>query len=509
MAPLALLLCLLAISETAAGPAFNIHPYGTLTMPSSQKAQHLAFSGDGHYLVGVSSLGSVAVWNADNKTEIYRQSGRGRLLFADFLSNAEDVVLVNEEGQVSILNLLNRQAPQNFAARSQPRIAAMDAGRRYLALINKKNQIELYDLKARMPAGVIEGGSDFKHAIYLGFDRLGQRVIVISERAKVYAWNPVNLNLLQQYWLGGYEWAGSSSTIHAASSNRSANTFIVGLEEVAIPKGGLQGLARPTDLMRTNTIIAYDFQSGSEQKRVKFPENHVTHIAMGPGNDHAVITPYDQKEIHLLDFRQGEFICRFPLEQTPTAVAVSEDDKYLATALANGQVAVWLISGGEFTSGSSSSALQTGLGARIRAIDDLGPALPADKSVTLAILDFKSPESQRDLGQGCLELLSAQLANVPHITLVERSRIEDIVDELSLSMSGLTEQEGVQIGKLLDADYVLFGGISKFGNTNTFTARIVNVSTGQIEAARGVIAEECRDQDVVDAIVLLAKLIAG
>ena len=469
----------------------------------------IAFSLDGKYIIAGFSKGKVAVWSLDNKTKIFEESGLNEIIFADFLCGNHDIVIVNKNGGIFVINLLVRNHVLELESRKKPLTASIDAGKRYLALINKKQEIEIIDLVAKMPLGVIDDGTHLKHAIFLGFDRLGQQLVAVTERGKVLSWNPATLRLLRQMNLGGGEWTGSSSLIHAASTNRSANVFIVGLEEIAIPKGGLKGMAHPTNLMRTNTVIAYDFKTGMEIKRVKFPYDYVTAIAMGPGNDHAAIVSYDSEVIHILDFRKGEYVAQVALNDKPTVVIVSDDDKYFAAGFENGNVGIWSLSSTEITSAYSyNNNILPSLGARIRPTQDLPPALQPGNPITMAILEFKSTGIKEDIGPVCLDMMHVGLANYPYITLVERDRIKEVIGQLSFSMSGLTIEDGIQAGKMLNADYILFCSVGALGTSKVFNARLVDVDLGSVVAGRGVIAEECRDQDVFDSIKMLISTLA-
>lgn len=491
------------------GQDYSVTPYCNLQMQSGGRMTVLEFSPDGQFLAGGTDHGAVTVWALENRTPIFELSEFGRVLLVDFLTGGQEIVVVDKKGRISGVNLLTRLKSFSFTSRSAPRVVALDNGKRFLALINRKQKVEIFDLVAKMPVGTIDGADELKHTVFLGFDRLGQQLVAITERGEVLVWNPATLRLLRKASLGGGELHGSRSLIHAASTNRSANVFIVGLEEVALPKGGLSGMARPGDLVRTQTIIAYDFNTGIEIKRIKFPYSAVSLIAMGPGNDHAAVVAKGATHIRLTDFRKGEFGATVSLEASPTAIAVSENDGYLAAGYADGIVAVWSLEfiGSRIATSEGEAALPT-LGGRIRPTSQLSPALQPGSPVTMAILEFSSKGVGKDISSTCLEIMATGFANVPHITLVERSRIKDIIDELELSLTGLTESDGIRVGKMLNAGYVLLCSVGALGSSYVFNARLVNVETGVVEAGRGVICEECRDQDIFDAVNMLVQVLA-
>jgi TolB-like protein len=104
--------------------------------------------------------------------------------------------------------------------------------------------------------------------------------------------------------------------------------------------------------------------------------------------------------------------------------------------------------------------------------------------------------------------LSNALANFDYITLVERRQIETILKEQQFQLSGLTEDEGVSVGKILKADVILLGNVGKLGSSVVFSAKLISVETGKVLKGREVICEECRDQDMYDAINMLVSTIA-
>jgi hypothetical protein len=72
----------------------------------------------------------------------------------------------------------------------------------------------------------------------------------------------------------------------------------------------------------------------------------------------------------------------------------------------------------------------------------------------------------------------------------------------------LTEEQGVAVGKISNADIILLGNVGKLGTSLIFSARLISVETGKVLKGREVICEECRDQDIYDAISTLASTIA-
>ena len=487
----------------------SIRPYSALRMSFKKDVTALAFSNNKTYLLSGDSKGHIQCWDLTNKTRIQDFKIKREVIFLDFLSDDQAVVGVDNSGSISIFNLSTGNLLNSFKTNSKPLEITIDAGKRFIAVATLKQRIDIFDLEAGMQVGTIDARGKIDHLLFLGFNRLGEQLLAITERASVVFWNPVTQRLIRELSLSSGEIHGSRSVIHCASTNRSSNTFVVGLQEVAIPKGGLRGRARPGDLIRENMVLAYDWNSGIEIKRVKFPYGTVKDIELGPGNDHVAVTNNKNNNITLIDLRKGELGGSVVMKDRPRVLAVSENDRWLAAGGKGGQISIWELSFKEKSTAQTISSSLPALSGRIRTASKRGPALTPHVPVTLAILNF---EAKKDLGQNIadvgLDMLTTSLANHDYIRLVERQKILMIIDELKLQLSGLTEANGAEVGKLLNADKVLMCSVGGLGASYIFNARIVDVSTGRIEKGRQVICEECREQDLFDAINLLASTIA-
>ncbi|HMA64908.1 MAG: FlgO family outer membrane protein, partial [Fibrobacterota bacterium] len=78
-------------------------------------------------------------------------------------------------------------------------------------------------------------------------------------------------------------------------------------------------------------------------------------------------------------------------------------------------------------------------------------------------------------------ITSVLLDNVKNVRLIERTRLDAITKENSLSLSGLiSENDARKVGELLPIDYILTGTYTLLGTELMINARFVNVVTGEI-----------------------------
>lgn len=105
----------------------------------------------------------------------------------------------------------------------------------------------------------------------------------------------------------------------------------------------------------------------------------------------------------------------------------------------------------------------------------------------LAVFEFDaagvSVEKKR-LNAVVTEVFTSRLASLRHLSLVERSRIEIVLQELKLQRVALGNPRiAKQAGALFGAEAVVIGAVSEAGTQYLVTARMVSVETGEIMAA--------------------------
>lgn len=105
---------------------------------------------------------------------------------------------------------------------------------------------------------------------------------------------------------------------------------------------------------------------------------------------------------------------------------------------------------------------------------------------TIAVVDFEVIRgNMKEAGKVTLEGLTTALIDSGHFIVVERSKLKTIMNELQLSLSGLTrESPEKNTGKLILADLILTGTLADMGGgTWDINLRLLNVRTGQAMAA--------------------------
>ncbi|AWB66619.1 hypothetical protein C2869_09330 [Saccharobesus litoralis] len=104
---------------------------------------------------------------------------------------------------------------------------------------------------------------------------------------------------------------------------------------------------------------------------------------------------------------------------------------------------------------------------------------PIDSTVYGQEMDL---DTKQMIEQLVPDLLTASLSQLP-ITIVERQKLLEILNEQKLSSSQLADESTrIRLGKLLGAQYMLFGTYLKIGPQAQMELRIVNTETTEIVA---------------------------
>lgn len=105
--------------------------------------------------------------------------------------------------------------------------------------------------------------------------------------------------------------------------------------------------------------------------------------------------------------------------------------------------------------------------------------------VTLVIADFQNNSEGFDLDyweKTIPNYLTSELSKSDRIIIVERNRLDKVLEEQALVMSGVLDSANVkEVGKLLNAQFIIQGTINKSNGNIRIDANIIKVKTGEIK----------------------------
>ncbi|MFQ5605122.1 MAG: CsgG/HfaB family protein [bacterium] len=113
---------------------------------------------------------------------------------------------------------------------------------------------------------------------------------------------------------------------------------------------------------------------------------------------------------------------------------------------------------------------------------------PDSLGLVVAVLNFNNNTdvfAYEKLVNSIPEMLKTELSIYPDLVVVERQRIEKIMQEQALTLSGfLNEESAQQVGQLLGAQYILMGELNRINAGLRIDCHIISVETGQVKGEK-------------------------
>lgn len=127
------------------------------------------------------------------------------------------------------------------------------------------------------------------------------------------------------------------------------------------------------------------------------------------------------------------------------------------------------------------------------------------RSENLSVLYFDNNTGKSEyqwMSKGLTDMLIGDLSRIPDLNLVERENLNRLLKEQSLSASGLTGEQSIEIGRLLEANKLIMGSYVLMGKRVRIDARITDTESGKV-------LHTVNTDGAYDALLDLEKDLAG
>jgi TolB-like protein len=115
------------------------------------------------------------------------------------------------------------------------------------------------------------------------------------------------------------------------------------------------------------------------------------------------------------------------------------------------------------------------------------------EKVKVGIIEFQNLNEEakkENLGAIFSEMLTTSFVNSEAFKITEREQLRKVAQELQLSQSGIIDvTQAKQIGKIVGADAIITGSVTKIGSDLRLDARIIDVQSGIILTAEKIIGK--------------------
>lgn len=109
----------------------------------------------------------------------------------------------------------------------------------------------------------------------------------------------------------------------------------------------------------------------------------------------------------------------------------------------------------------------------------------AKNRIGVLYFDYGKEDDYAQLRKGLAQMLITDLAGDGSLEVVERTRLEDLLEELDLQASKrIDPSTAVKAGKLLGARFLVYGSYFVLGETLMIDARVLEVETGLLKGFR-------------------------
>ncbi|HMB01289.1 MAG TPA: CsgG/HfaB family protein, partial [Spirochaetota bacterium] len=99
----------------------------------------------------------------------------------------------------------------------------------------------------------------------------------------------------------------------------------------------------------------------------------------------------------------------------------------------------------------------------------------------VSVLKFKGKGVSENDAEGISDLFAVALVNSQKYSVLNRENMQDILAEQSFQASGCTDEAcAVQIGRLLNMDYMFTGSAIKIASKFYITVNMVSINSGRI-----------------------------
>ncbi|MBI9106954.1 MAG: hypothetical protein JEZ04_09440 [Spirochaetales bacterium] len=134
--------------------------------------------------------------------------------------------------------------------------------------------------------------------------------------------------------------------------------------------------------------------------------------------------------------------------------------------------------------------------------------ISGQSKATLAVLDFTTEAVSKTEMTAIVEFLSAELFNTDKFIVIDVSQRQNILSEMEFSMQGCSDETcALEIGKMLSAEMIVVGNLSKVGSRYLMSVKMLETETSKtVGTANG----KFRDLDeLIDGLESIAIELAG
>jgi WD40 repeat protein len=500
---------ILLLLSTSAFGQFSLYLENKIPVNHNQ-VSFLKINSDGRFLAAGTKQGVVYIFDLQAKRLIHSLNcHRNQANCLLFDSKNQYVISGADDKKIVFWDMYSGQLIKMIEDfKSQVNCLALSPDDKMLVAGGSKDEIYAWEFPSGFLKGILKGHKN--DVISLSFNLNGDQLLSIGRDKLMIVWDIGKQQLVRKTEIESKTMNNSGIDVNSARFSFDKYFVGIGMQERVLAKGGRQMIFR-------YNLGFYEWKTGTEIEVIQGNKNDINFFAITPDKNYAITdnSTLRQNRLSFWNIKSGVIEQNYPIDGKITAIEISENGKWLAVAYApdasSSVINVWQVSGMEgyqrFSSSSQiKSATSSGFGSSMKLTTPEAPLIQFGEK-KIAVMYFDSPGLSEDIAKTTSYLLEGKLGNSPFVELIERNQINSVLSELNYQMSGLTTSAAVEVGKHLNAQYILVGSINKLGNLLIITVKLVNVETAQIEGTREVQCHNATIENISDMVAMLAPTI--
>ena len=508
-----LVICLVLFYSTTLEAQFSLYLEERIPIPS-ESVEIMAISRDGRFLALGDNRGRISIRDIEAKRVLHDlKAHNGSVGSIVFDAKQSSLISGGSDGKVIFWDLYSGKAVLTLKEfRNSVSSVSLSPDDRLLAVAGERRDILIFEYPVGTVKGTMKGHK--KNIVRVAFNPAGNQLLSVGEDKQMIVWDVNKLSIARKISIEARTMRGSGLDVRTAEVSYDGFFVGIGLREHILAKGG-------RGMIFKHNLSFYEWKTGAEIETLEGNKKEIHFFAVSPDKNYVVTdnSTLQNPELAVWNIQKGIIEQRFPVEGEITAVTLSENGNWMAVAyrpdprMMECAVNVYRISGMEgyerFASGGNIQSTQpSGFGAAMKLTTPEEPLIGFGERRRMAVLTFDSPGLEADISRTTAYLLEGKLGNSPFVELVERNQIESVLSELRYQQTGLTTSDAVEVGKHVNAEFILIGSINKLGSLLIISAKLVNVETSQIEGTREVQCSNATIENISDMVALLAPTIA-
>ncbi len=503
-----LLLGLILFVKYAYCQQFSIYLDNTISV--SSKISVTKLNKDARFLAYGMINGNIIIYDVSAKKELH-VFNKHKNEITDLIFDPDNKYLISasNEGKIIIWDLYSANAVKIIEDfKDEIKCIDLSPDGKMLVGCGDNDDIFLWDFPQGKLRGTFKGHE--KNVIFVSFNLNGDQILSVGEDNQMIIWNVNQLKYIRKTVIEPLTMKNSGVDVKYAKCSFDKYFVGIGIQEHVLEKGG-------QSMIFNYNMTFYEWNTGKELETIKGNNKDLDVFCISPDKNYLITdnSTLRENQLSFWNIQKGIVELDKPTDGNISAIDMSENGKYMAVASSTGkanQIILFQVSGiaGHETFNNSQiiqESQHSNFGETIKLTTPSDPLIQFGERKKLAVMYFASSGVTDDVSKTATNLLESKLGNSKYVTLIERNQIDKVFAELNYQISGFTTGDAVDIGKQLNANYILIGSLNKLGSLIVITAKLVNVETTQIEGTREVECKNATIENISDMVNVLAPTI--